>query len=159
MATKATRAACVEDALGTYIYHTFSERPPEQLKPDDLRAAIAYLIADLGHYVDRRFQEAGPLPRPRRPWRRHVERRARMSGRPIAGQPHRLHCNQRKQLVMSLWSYQSLIEDIVRRARRKALEDYVLQDICNSDYPDLVTDFARSAGVRLTASQRRELEE
>ena len=60
---------------------------------------------------------------------------------------------------MSLWSYLSIVEDVVRRAPRSALEEYVLQDICNCDYADLITDFARSAGVRLTASQRRELEE
>jgi hypothetical protein len=60
---------------------------------------------------------------------------------------------------MSLWPYQSIVEDIVRRAPRQALENYVLQDICNSDYAELLTDFARGAGIRLTASQRRELEE
>ena len=60
---------------------------------------------------------------------------------------------------MSLWSYQPVLEDIVRRAHRAKLEAYVVQEICNGEYIDCISDFARWAGVRLTASQRRELED
>ena len=62
MSTKATRAAWAEDALATYAHYAFSQRAPEQLHPDDLRVAIADLLADLGHYVDRRFRKRVPFP-------------------------------------------------------------------------------------------------
>jgi hypothetical protein len=62
LTTNATRAAWAEDALATFTHHAFSHQTPEQLHPDDLRAAIADLLADLGHYVDRRFRKRVPFP-------------------------------------------------------------------------------------------------
>ncbi len=62
MASNSTRATWAAEALETYTRHAFCGRAPDQLHPDDLRDAVADLIGDLGHFVDRRFRKRTPFP-------------------------------------------------------------------------------------------------
>lgn len=52
----ATRAGLAESALQTFLHQAYGKRTTAQLHSADLRDAIADLIADLGHYADRRFR-------------------------------------------------------------------------------------------------------
>ena len=62
MPTNATRAKWAGYALEAFTPHICFGRHAADLHPDDLRDAIADLIADLGHYVDRRFRKRVPFP-------------------------------------------------------------------------------------------------
>ena len=59
--TNASRACLAEHALETFVEHAYCGRSTSELHPDDLRDAIADLIADLGHYADRRFRKRTPF--------------------------------------------------------------------------------------------------
>lgn len=52
-----SRVALAVYALETFVEHAYCGRSTSELHPDDLRDAIADLIADLGHYADRRFRK------------------------------------------------------------------------------------------------------
>ena len=55
------RTALAERALETFVAEAYCGSTTSQLAADDLRDAIADLIADLGHYVDRRFRRRTPF--------------------------------------------------------------------------------------------------
>jgi hypothetical protein len=56
-----SRPAFAEQALDAFAQLAYGGRTTSQLHPDDLRDAIADLIADLGHYADRRFRKRTPF--------------------------------------------------------------------------------------------------
>ena len=56
-----SRANLAEQALATFVEHAYCGRSTSELRPDDLRDAIADLIADLGHFADRRFRKRTPF--------------------------------------------------------------------------------------------------
>jgi hypothetical protein len=56
------RATWAQVALATFTSHAFFDRTPEDLHSDDLQDAIADLIGDPGHYVDRRFKKRVSFP-------------------------------------------------------------------------------------------------
>jgi hypothetical protein len=52
-----SRAALAKTALETFVQQAYSGHRISELPLGDLRDAIADLIADLGHYTDRRFRK------------------------------------------------------------------------------------------------------
>lgn len=54
--TNRSRADWASHALEIFVQQTFGGRSTRDLHPSDLQDAVADLIADLGHYVDRRFR-------------------------------------------------------------------------------------------------------
>jgi hypothetical protein len=52
-----SRAALAKNALETFVRQAYGGHTTSELPPGDLRDAIADLIADLGHYADRRFRK------------------------------------------------------------------------------------------------------
>ena len=50
------RASFAKNAIEAFVRDIYA-RTPSELHPSDLRDAIADLIADLGHYADRRFRK------------------------------------------------------------------------------------------------------
>ena len=59
--TNSSRAVWARQALEAFVRETHCGRATSELHPDDLRDAIADLIADLGHYADRRFRNRTPF--------------------------------------------------------------------------------------------------
>jgi hypothetical protein len=51
-----SRAALAKSVLQALVRRTYRSRSISRLHPSDVRDAIADLIADLGHYADRRFR-------------------------------------------------------------------------------------------------------
>jgi len=59
--SNASRAVLAKTALEAFLQIAYYGRSISELHPSDLRDAIADLIADLGHYADRRFRDRTPF--------------------------------------------------------------------------------------------------
>ena len=56
-----SRAVLAHKALENFVQDAYCGRSTSALHPDDLRDALADLMADLGHYADRRFRKRTPF--------------------------------------------------------------------------------------------------